>query len=57
MALDGPRDNDEIFKVDGFTYLIDKELLAAVQPVTVDFNAIGFHISGNMAGMAGRRFC
>lgn len=45
MALDEPKDNDEIFTIDGFTYAIDKGLLEATQPVTIDFKSIGFHIT------------
>ncbi|OPY08691.1 MAG: Iron-binding protein IscA [Syntrophaceae bacterium PtaB.Bin095] len=37
MALDESRDNDEIFKDRGITYLIDKVLLEEVKPVNVDF--------------------
>jgi Fe-S cluster assembly iron-binding protein IscA len=37
MALDGPKEDDEVFKEDGTTFLINKELLEEVSPVTVDF--------------------
>jgi Fe-S cluster assembly iron-binding protein IscA len=37
MALDGPKDDDEVFKEDGATFVINKELLEEVNPVTVDF--------------------
>jgi Fe-S cluster assembly iron-binding protein IscA len=49
MALDEPNDFDEIFEVDGFTYLINKQMLADVQPITVDFKTIGFRITANSA--------
>ncbi|MBA4418893.1 MAG: hypothetical protein C0392_13450 [Syntrophus sp. (in: bacteria)] len=43
MALDEPKENDEVFKEDGITFMIAKELFEEVQPVTVDFinNAAG----------------
>jgi Fe-S cluster assembly iron-binding protein IscA len=37
MALDGPKDDDEVFKEDGTTFLINKQLFEEVNPVTVDF--------------------
>jgi Fe-S cluster assembly iron-binding protein IscA len=47
MALDEPNDSDQIFEVDGFTYLVDKQLLAEAQSIMVDFKTIGFYITGN----------
>ncbi|MGD8834624.1 MAG: hypothetical protein PVJ84_08330 [Desulfobacteraceae bacterium] len=47
MALDEPNDFDEVFEVDGFTYLINKQTLDDAQPITVDFKSIGFRITGN----------
>ena len=49
MALDEPNDFDEIFEVDGFTYLVNKQTLDEAQPITVDFKSIGFRITGNYA--------
>jgi Fe-S cluster assembly iron-binding protein IscA len=57
MALDEPNDFDEIFEVDGFTYLVDKQLLAEAQPITVDFKTIGFYITGNSTNRNGQRRC
>ncbi len=37
MALDEPKESDEVFSEGGITYLIDKELLVDVNPVVVDF--------------------
>ena len=50
MALDEPNDFDEVFTVDGFTYLIDKRLLPMIQPITVDFNGYAFGIAGRGFG-------
>ncbi len=49
MALDEPKNEDETFEIDGFTYLVDRQLLAEVQPITVDFKTFGFHITGGTA--------
>ena len=44
MALDEPRDTDEVYKVDGFTYLVEKELLEKAKPIKVDFAITGFKL-------------
>ena len=48
MALDESKDNDEIFEVAGHKYIIEKELLEKVAPVTVDFTEVGFRIDANL---------
>ena len=45
MALDEPRDNDETYEVEGFTYLVNKDFLEKVKPIKVDFLDIGFKLS------------
>jgi len=37
MALDEPRDTDNVFNVNGFQFIIDKEFYEKAKPVTVDF--------------------
>ncbi len=37
MALDEPKENDEIIEEDKITYLINKELYEKAQPISVDF--------------------
>jgi hypothetical protein len=48
MALDEPKDTDSSFKVDGFTYLVDRAFLKKVQPVKGDFINYGFKISAGV---------
>ncbi|MBN2032346.1 MAG: Fe-S cluster assembly protein HesB [Deltaproteobacteria bacterium] len=52
MALDEPKDDDELMDNNGITYLINKQLLEQVKPVTVDFvesgYGSGFSISSNL---------
>jgi len=52
MALDESREGDEIFKEDGLTFMINKELFELVKPVTVDFivtqRGSGFKVSSSL---------
>jgi len=53
MALDEPKDDDEVMNNNGITYLMNKDLLDQVKPVVVDFvestYGSGFSISSNLA--------
>jgi iron-sulfur cluster assembly protein len=53
MALDEPKDDDEIMDNNGITYLMNRQLLDQVKPVTVDFiesaQGAGFSISSNLS--------
>lgn len=42
MGLDEPKDTDHVFEVNGFKFLIDKELMKDAQPIKVDFSEFGF---------------
>jgi iron-sulfur cluster assembly protein len=57
MALDEPKDEDEIFDDRGLKYVIDKELYSRVKPIKVDFvntaMGSGFSISSNMTMQGG----
>lgn len=37
MVLDEPKDSDEVFKINGFTMVMDKELHTMTKDVTVDY--------------------
>ncbi|MDA3970352.1 MAG: hypothetical protein PF442_03285 [Desulfobulbaceae bacterium] len=41
MALDEPKDNDEITEKDGLKFLVDKGLVAQTLEITVDFMDAG----------------
>ncbi|MGE0085107.1 MAG: hypothetical protein AB7S75_11875 [Desulfococcaceae bacterium] len=45
MALDEPRDNDGTYKIEGLTYLVNKDFMEKVKPIKVDFQDIGFKLS------------
>jgi iron-sulfur cluster assembly protein len=53
MALDEPKDDDEVLSNNGITYLMNKQLLDQVKPIKVDFvestYGSGFSISANLA--------
>jgi len=42
MALDEPKEGDEIIHDNGFTYIIDKKLWEQAKPIQVDFIDSGF---------------
>jgi len=48
LALDEPKDSDERLIVDGFQYLVDKDLLDMAKPINIDFTPMGFHVTGNL---------
>ena len=52
MALDEPKENDEVVKDNGITYLVNKELFEQAKPINVDFTdtamGAGFSISSNL---------
>lgn len=49
MALDEPRDTDNIFNVNGFQFIIDKEFYEKAKPVSVDFMGYGFRINSSLS--------
>ena len=44
MVLDELKDTDDVFDIDGFQFVVDKELLKEAEPITVDFTGFGFRI-------------
>ena len=48
MALDEPKDNDSVFDVEGFQYLVDNDLLEKAKSIKVDFLQVGFKIDSNL---------
>lgn len=52
MALDEPRDNDEVFDDRELTYVIDKELFDRVKPIKVNYinspMGSGFNIASSL---------
>ena len=51
MALDEPREDDEIIEDNNINYLIKKELFEQAKPINVDFDSAmgsGFSISSQL---------
>ena len=44
MALDESNENDEVFDIDGFSYIVNKNLLEKATPIKVDFSNYGFRL-------------
>ena len=42
MALDEPKDTENVFDIDGFRFIVDKNFLREVEPIKVDFSGFGF---------------
>jgi Fe-S cluster assembly iron-binding protein IscA len=70
LALEPARASDKVFRIDGFTYVINRKLFDLVQPITVDADTIMFRVSGrgvpppngcgncgNMCGIRGGNRC
>jgi Fe-S cluster assembly iron-binding protein IscA len=48
MALDAPKETDVTFVVGGFDYIVDRDLLDHLQPLTIDYTAMGFKVTGRL---------
>ncbi len=48
MALDEPKDTDNVYDVNGFQFIMDKEFDEKAKPVTVDFLGYGFKINSSI---------
>jgi Fe-S cluster assembly iron-binding protein IscA len=57
MALDEPKENDEVFEVDGFQYLVNKDFLQRAQPIKIDFLVHGFKLDCGLEFSAGCSSC
>jgi hypothetical protein len=48
LALDESKDTDDVFDADGYTFVVDKELMTKAQPITVDLSYMGFQINSSL---------
>jgi len=48
MVMDQKRPNDESYNIGDFTFLVDRDFMAKVKPIKVDFKNVGFSISANI---------
>jgi hypothetical protein len=57
MALDEPKDNDQVFDVNGFKFVMEKDFYEKAQPVKVDFLGYGFKIDSSLEFDASNSAC
>jgi iron-sulfur cluster assembly protein len=57
MALDEPKENDNVFDVNGFQFIIEIEFCEKAQPVKIDFKGYGFKIDSSIEFGAGNSAC
>ena len=48
LALDEARENDEVFDLDGYTFVVEKELSTLASPITVDMTEYGFAVTSSL---------
>jgi iron-sulfur cluster assembly protein len=57
MALDEPKEDDQIFEESGFTYIINRELYEQVKPVKIEYvetaRGAGYRVSANLNKRSG----
>lgn len=54
MALDEPKDTDDVYELSGFTFVLDKELSAQTGDIAIDLTYYGFSVdSANPVGGGG----
>ena len=57
MALDEPKDDDQVFEEKGTKYIIEKNIYDQAKPINVDFvdspRGSGFKLTSNLAQPAG----
>jgi len=42
MALDELKDTDDVFNIDGFQFVVDRDFLGEAAPIKLDFSNFGF---------------
>ena len=48
MALDEPKETDNVYEIDKYKFLADKTFIEKAKPVKVDFTKFGFSITSNI---------
>jgi len=44
MALDESKENDETYEIEGYSYIVNKDLMEKATPIKVDFSNYGFRL-------------
>jgi uncharacterized protein YneR len=47
VAVEEPQSSDQMFEVDGYTYIIESRLLKQYGPIKINSDGFSFRISGN----------
>jgi hypothetical protein len=48
MALDEPKDADNVYDIDGFKYVVNKDFMEKAKPIKVDYIDIGFKVTSEL---------
>ena len=57
MTLDEPKDTDDIYTLDNFQYVVNKDFMEKVKPIKVDFTPFGFKVTSGVKLSTGRSSC
>ena len=57
MALDEPKSNDEIHKVEGFMFVIDKDVVRLIGDVTIDVSKWGIELYSGLDKRTSKSCC
>ena len=53
LCLDEKQETDDLFDVQGYSFVVDKSLVIAASPITIDAAQYGFSVSSNLEMTAG----
>ncbi|MFO7717938.1 MAG: IscA/HesB family protein [Thermodesulfobacteriota bacterium] len=53
LGLDEKQETDDLFDVQGYSFVVDKSLVIAASPITIDAAQYGFSVSSNLETTAG----
>ena len=45
MALDEPKETDNLYTIDKYQYIVDKNFMESIKSLKVDYSAYGFRIT------------
>ncbi len=48
LALDELKKTDDVYDIEGFQYIVDKEFMEKAAPIKVDFSRYGFKLTSGM---------
>ncbi len=48
LALDELKNTDDVYKIGGLQYIVDKEFMQKATPIKVDFSQYGFKLSSGI---------